>query len=106
MKILHHPILGDTEETEKVTIKFEGKELVGNKGDTVASLLTSYGIRDFRYTRKRKEPRGIYCAIGRCTDCMMTINGKPNVRACITQIEDGMTVERGHAATARDEEVS
>lgn len=101
MRIEHHPILDSDELVEKVTIYFEGKPLTAEKGDTVAAVLTSYGIKDFRYTRKRQEPRGIYCAIGRCTDCMMTINGKPNVRSCMTPVEEGMKVERGHATTSK-----
>lgn len=105
MRIEHHPILDNDDSIEKVTIYFEGQPLIAYKGDTVASVLTSYGIKDFRYTRKRQEPRGIYCAIGRCTDCMMTINGKPNVRACMTSIEEGMTVERGHATTSKEVEL-
>ena len=39
------------------------------------------------------DGRGIFCGIGQCTDCMMVVNGIPNVRTCITPVEDGMTVE-------------
>ena len=42
------------------------------------------GIMVHRHTAKLHEPRGIYCGIGQCTDCVMTVNGKPNVRTCIT----------------------
>lgn len=105
MRIKQHPILDDDEKVEEVTIYFEGQPLKAHKGDTVAAVLTSYGIRDFRYTRKAHEPRGIYCAIGRCTDCMMTINGKANVRSCITSVEDGMKVERGYATTSKGADV-
>ena len=44
-------------------------------------------------TAKRHEPRGIFCAIGRCTDCKMTVDGVPNTRTCITLVKDGMRVE-------------
>ncbi|MCK4820923.1 (2Fe-2S)-binding protein, partial [bacterium] len=50
-------------------------------------------IRAFRKTSKRQESRGIFCAIGRCTDCMMIVNGIPNIRTCITPIKAGMKVE-------------
>ena len=95
MRVEEHPILGKIDKSKEVHIFYEGRELLAYEGETVASVLTSYGIRDFRYTRKKKEPRGVYCSIGRCTDCMMTINGKKNIRSCITAVEEGMQVERG-----------
>ncbi len=39
------------------------------------------------------EPRGLFCAIGRCTDCVMTVDGVPNVRTCVTLVEGGMSIE-------------
>ena len=51
------------------------------------------GIKSFRTTAKRNEQRGIFCAIGRCTDCMMVVDGIPNTRTCVTMVKDGMKVE-------------
>ena len=59
----------------------------------LAAALLAEGIIINRYTAKRHEPRGLFCGIGQCTDCMMTVNGVPNIRTCITPVEDGMTVE-------------
>ncbi len=42
---------------------------------------------------KEHKPRGIFCAIGRCTDCVMVVNGKPNIRTCVTPLEEGMKVQ-------------
>ena len=36
------------------------------------------------FGKKEHKPRGIFCAIGRCTDCVMVVDGKPNVRTCMT----------------------
>ena len=41
---------------------------------------------------KEHKPRGIFCAIGRCTDCVMVVDGVPNVRTCITPLVAGMDV--------------
>ena len=71
MKIEEHPILGKLEEKKDVTIYFEGEPVIAQEGDTVAVALLNAGIRDFRFTRKKQEPRGVFCAIGRCTDCVM-----------------------------------
>ena len=60
------------------------------------TLLTEAGVRVFRHTAREDHPRGIFCAIGRCTDCAMTVNGVPGVRTCITRVEEGMRVETQH----------
>lgn len=66
----------------------------------MASALMNAGIRVFRTTARRKEPRGIFCAIGRCTDCMMIVDGVPNTRTCVTYVRDGMRVEKQEGLSA------
>lgn len=93
MRVTKHPILGDEVRTEYVTIEVDGKKLKAIKGEMIAACLLANGIRKHRHTSKYKEPRGIYCGIGQCTDCVMEVNGVPNVRTCITQVEDGMIIK-------------
>ena len=95
-RVKDHPILGPLEETDTVTIYFDGTPIRARKGEPIAAALMSAGIRAFRTTPKRNEPRGVFCAIGRCTDCMMIVNGVPNTRTCVTPVEDGMRVETQH----------
>jgi len=92
-RIEEHPVLGPLEETETVTILVDGVPFPARKGEMIASALMASGKSSFRRTGKRKEPRGIYCGIGRCTDCVMKVNGIPNVRTCITPVEEGMVIE-------------
>jgi len=94
MRILEHPILGKSPERKTVRIEIDGEVIGAFEGEPIAAALIANGIRVFRYTRKREEPRGIYCAIGQCSDCVMIVNGVPNVRTCITSVEDGMKIER------------
>lgn len=89
-RCIEHPILGPLDQAEEVTIYFDGRPIQARKGETIAAALTNAGVRSFRYTAKYHEPRGIFCAIGRCTDCMMIVDGQPNVRTCITLVCDGM----------------
>ncbi len=95
-RVLHHPILGDLPEKTRVTIFYNGTPVEAIEGEPIAAALMSAGIRAFRTTAKRHEPRGIFCAIGRCTDCMMIVDGRPNTRTCITPVRDGMQVETQH----------
>lgn len=93
MRVEDHPILGKLEEKKEVTIFYNGQPIKALEGEPIASALMAAGIKSFRTTAKRKEPRGIFCAIGRCTDCMMVVDGIPNTRTCVTMVKDGMKVE-------------
>lgn len=92
-RIVEHPILGPLASGRSVTITVDGEPLQAREGEMIAAALTAAGKKVFRYTDKRHEPRGIYCGIGRCTDCVMIVNGVPNVRTCVTPVEAGMIIE-------------
>lgn len=96
MRVKHHPILGDAAPARTVTIYFDGQPIKAMEGEPIAAALISAGRRSFRTTQKEHKPRGIFCAIGRCTDCMMIVDGKPNTRTCVTLVQDGMKVETQH----------
>ena len=55
-----------------------------------------------RSTAKSHEPRGVFSAIGRCTDCVMIVDGKPNVRTCITPLKEGMKVETQYGVQKKE----
>lgn len=93
MRILHHPILGDMDRPVTVRITVDGRQFEAVKGEMIAAALLANGIRIHRHTTKLHEPRGIFCGIGQCTDCVMVVNGRPNVRTCVTPVEDGMVIE-------------
>jgi len=93
MRIEEHPILGKLEKRPTIKIEVDGELIDAIEGEPIAAALMAAGKSVFRYTRKRKEPRGVFCAIGQCTDCMMTVDDVPNVRTCITPVRDGMKVQ-------------
>ena len=94
-RIENHAILGDLEAADEVTISFEGAQLKARAGEPIMSALIAAGVKVFRYTKKG-SPRRIFCGIGRCTDCVMMVDGIPGVRTCVTEVRDGMKVERQH----------
>ena len=71
---------------------FEGEPLVAYHGETVGAALMAAGIMAFRITRQGAKPRGIFCGIGICFDCLVVVDGRPNVRACVTPVTPGMRV--------------
>ena len=86
-------MLGETKPRQKITLMVDGKPLEAFAGEPIAAALIAAGFRVFRHTTKRNEPRGLFCALGRCTDCVMTVDGRPNVRTCVTPARDGMVIE-------------
>ncbi len=92
-EIKNHPILRFSR-GERIKFIFEGKELTAYRGETVAMALYRHGIDVFSESAKLHRPRGMFCAIGKCSSCMMRINGIPNVRTCILPVQKGMIVER------------
>ncbi len=91
-RIIEHPIIGNIETKNTVTLIVDGKPVEAYEGEMIISALLSRGIRINRFTRKDSKPRGLFCGIGRCTDCVMEVDGVPNVRTCVTKVRDGMTV--------------
>jgi predicted molibdopterin-dependent oxidoreductase YjgC len=95
MRILDHPVLGPAEPPNRVRITVDDRSIAAFEGEPVAVAMLAAGIRVCRLTEKRREPRGIFCARGQCTDCVMTVDGRPNVRTCVTPVKDGMRIQTG-----------
>ena len=85
-------------------LSFEGREVSFVDGDTVASALYRDGVRTFSRSLKYHRRRGLYCGTGDCPNCMMTVDGDPAVRTCVTACADGMRVARatGWPSAERD----
>ena len=102
MRIEQHPVLGTYEKGPLVTFTLDGKEMTGYEGEPIAAALRAAGVMVHRHTLKKNEPRGIFCAIGRCTDCVMIVDGEPNVRTCVTQLRAGMKVQNQYGVSAKE----
>lgn len=76
-----------------ISFFFNGEKFTGVQGQSVAAALIAQGQRDLRRTRFGEEPRSIFCGIGICFDCVVTIDGVANQRACLIEISSGMKVE-------------
>jgi len=72
----------------------DGAEMAVFEGESIAAALAAAGARLTRWTERTGEPRGYFCGMGVCQDCLVTVDGRPNVRACVTPVRDGMRVER------------
>ena len=95
-RITSHPLLGELESFVPVSITVDGQPMEARPGEPVAAALMANGIDICRAMPESGESRGPFCAVGRCSDCLMTIDGILNVRSCMTPVVDGMRVETQH----------
>ena len=86
--------IGPLEDRQPVTITVDGQPVRAFAGESVATVLLTLGRRDFRHT-KHGAPRGLFCGMGVCFDCLVTVDGVENVRACVTPVSEGMVISTG-----------
>ena len=91
MRISDHPIL-DFKRGKPINFTFDGKPVPAYDSETIAVALHGAGVRTLSHSLNHR-PRGLYCAIGNCSACMMVVDGESNVKTCITLARDGMVVE-------------
>ncbi|MER6997182.1 (2Fe-2S)-binding protein [Streptomyces sp. NPDC000410] len=79
-------------------INVDGRPVTALPGQSLAAALWGAGILAWRTTRNGGRPRGAFCGIGQCYDCLATVNGRPNRRACLVPARPGDTVttQEGH----------
>lgn len=78
-------------QAKKIIVVLNGNPVTAFEGDTIAAVLLAEGLRVFG-RRSSGRPRGLFCGMGTCYDCMVTVDDTPNIRACITRIAEGMEI--------------
>ena len=94
-RIVAHPILAWNRENP-VHVTYDGREIAAYPQETVAMALYAAGVKQYSTSSRFYRPRGMFCAIGKCSSCMMRVDGIPNTRTCVLQVRDGMDVETQH----------
>jgi hypothetical protein len=92
-RVRDHARLGPLSPGKLIHIRVDGKTLGALDGEPLFAALLAHGISIFRTMPDDSAPRAPFCGTGRCTDCMMTVDGELNVRTCVTPARDGMVVE-------------
>jgi D-hydroxyproline dehydrogenase subunit gamma len=86
--------LGDAlERGPEVTVTIDGAPVTAYLGETVAAVFFAEGSGQTRVT-VGGAPRGVFCGMGTCFDCLVVVDGVPNTRACMTWVRDGMEISR------------
>lgn len=87
------------EREASVTIEIDGKPVSAAPGDSVAAALLASGMAAFRHAPVDGGPRGPWCAMGVCFECLVEIDGEPGRQACMTPVREGLRVTRGTDGT-------
>jgi predicted molibdopterin-dependent oxidoreductase YjgC len=92
MRIEEHPVLS-FERGEKISFSFNGQPIDAYPTETIAAALHSAGVRKLGESPELHRPCGLFCGIGNCSSCFMTVDGEPNMRVCVIKVKPGMMVE-------------
>ncbi len=82
---------------------FNDQPIIASEGVTVGAALVANGITSWRSTRIGERPRGLFCGIGVCFDCLVEVDGQRNERACMVRLQDGMSINGTTCAAALGE---
>jgi hypothetical protein len=82
--------------TAEVEIDFDGRVYRGVRGQSIAGILLANNVTAWRTTGDLQAPRGLFCGIGICFDCVVTVDGLADIRACLRRARGGEHIERQH----------
>jgi predicted molibdopterin-dependent oxidoreductase YjgC len=83
----------ELERGPEVSVILEGRTVKAYLGETVATVLLAEGHIATR-TTVGGAPRGVFCGMGVCFDCLVVVDDEPNTRACVTWVREGMRIAR------------
>jgi predicted molibdopterin-dependent oxidoreductase YjgC len=77
---------------------FDEQQVPFEPGQSVGAALWAAGVRSVRTTRSTGRPRGLFCGIGVCFDCLVEVDGRGDQRACVTPARPGLVVRTQNGA--------
>jgi sarcosine oxidase subunit alpha len=76
-----------------IRIQVNGRVIEATPGETVLAALTAAGFKVLKKSNVAGEARGPFCGMGVCYECLVTINGLPKQRSCMTEVEENMEIQ-------------
>src|SRR6516162_5263493 len=86
-----------TQPGRQLTFTIQGRIIRAVEGQSIAAALYAAGVRIFTRSFKYHRPRGLFCVSGDCPNCLMQVDGRPNVRTCIEPVRQGQVVAHQNA---------
>lgn len=88
---------------EPFTFRWDGREVEAYPGETVLGALLAAGVRTLGHAARTGEPRGMLCGIGACFECVVTVDGDANQRACMLAAAPGLDVRSSAPGSPMEE---
>ena len=98
---LYRPVAFRGRGMSSVVIWIDGEQASVPSGVPLGAVLHRLRHGQLRRTARLEDARGLFCGMGTCFDCLVTIDGRPGQRACITPVENGMRVEDAGGGATR-----
>ena len=76
----------------RAPVRFDGTEYLLRRGGNLAAELLAAGVQPLRHTPVSGAPRGPYCMMGACFDCLVIIDGTVR-QSCMVEVRDGLDIE-------------
>lgn len=86
---------------KSIEVTINGRKAHAYVGELVSTALLAEGVAIFAHKHTTGRPSGVYCGMGVCYECLVTIDGAGNLRACQTLVADGMTIETASGRVER-----
>jgi len=105
LRLIKHPVLDASLENRRtVTISVDGKTISVFEGESLAAALWAEGVISLGHNPNTGSNRGLYCGIGHCYECRVTVDGVQDVRSCLTPVREGMrvTLQKAEIETGTD----
>jgi len=77
-------------------IEVDGQKILAYEGENLSTVLMAAGIRAFEFHAHPHAPSRLFCGMGTCQQCLVTVDNLPNCKACQTLVRPGMKVETTH----------
>jgi aerobic-type carbon monoxide dehydrogenase small subunit (CoxS/CutS family) len=79
-----------------VTFDVDGQAMTAPDGEPLSTALAAAGLLGLRHSPRNGAPRGAFCHMGVCQECVVTVDGR-TVQACLTPVRAGLAVRLGGA---------
>ena len=105
LRLERHPVLGRPKEQRRLVKIFVDKQkLEVLDGETLAAALWANGLISLGRNPDAESPRGMYCGIGHCYECRVTVDGIEDVRSCLLPVRDGMRITLQKSESVKEQE--
>jgi len=84
--------IGGDSARKRINFLYNGRSLSACEGETIGAALHASGVKVLSRSVKYRRPRGLFCMAGNCPNCLMQVDGRPNIRACVYPVREGAQV--------------